>query len=59
MRRAIAFGLLGASRILFDLILIPIFGYETPTSEGLSVWLAIGLNLLVAERLSRSDRKSA
>ena len=54
MRRAIAFGLLGASRILFDLILIPIFGYETPTSEGLSVWLAIGLNLLVAERLSRS-----
>jgi len=59
MRRAIAFGLLGASRILFDLILIPIFGYETPTSEGLSVWLAIGLNLFVAERLSRSDRKSA
>lgn len=59
MRRAIAFGLLGASRILFDLILIPILGYETPTSEGLSVWLAIGLNLLVAERLSRSDRKSA
>lgn len=32
MQRAIAFGLLGASRILFDLILIPIFGYETPTS---------------------------
>jgi uncharacterized membrane protein len=59
MRRAIAFGLLGASRILFDLILIPIFGYETPTSEGLSVWLAIGLNLFVAERLSRSERKSA
>lgn len=59
MRRAIAFGLLGASRILFDLILIPIFGYETSTSEGLSVWLAIGLNLFVAERLSRSERKSA
>lgn len=59
MRRAIAFGLLGVSRILFDLILIPIFGYETPTSDGLSVWLAIGLNLLVAERLSRSERKSA
>lgn len=59
LRRAIAFGLLGASRILFDLILIPIFGYETPTSEGLSVWLAIGLNLFVAERLSSSERKSA
>lgn len=59
MRRAIAFGLLGASRILFDLILIPIFGYETPTSEGMSVWFAIALNLFVAERLSRSDRKSA
>jgi len=57
MRRAIAFGLLGASRILFDLILIPIFGYETPTSEGLSVWLAIALNLIVAERLSRSDKQ--
>ncbi|MEY1554705.1 DUF2306 domain-containing protein [Yoonia sp. R2331] len=59
MRRAIAFGLLGASRILFDLILIPIFGYETPTSEGTSIWLAIALNLFVAERLSKSDRKSA
>ena len=59
MRRAIAFGLLGASRILFDLILVPIFGYETPTSEGLSVWLAIALNLIVAERLSKSGRSVA
>lgn len=59
MRRAIAFGLLGASRILFDLILIPIFGYETPTSEGVSVWLAIALNLFVAERLSKSDKNPA
>ena len=59
MRRAIAFGLLGASRILFDLILIPIFGYETPTSEGISVWLAIALNLYVAERLSKSGRSGA
>jgi len=59
MRRAIAFGLLGASRILFDLILIPVFGYETPTSEGLSVWLAIALNLYVAERLSKSGRSGA
>lgn len=56
MRRAIAFGLLGASRILFDLILIPIVGYETPTSEGMSVWLAMALNLIVAEHLSRSDK---
>lgn len=54
--RAIAFGLLGASRILFDQILFPIFGHETPTSEGISVWLAIGLNLFVAERLSKSHR---
>ena len=55
MRRAIAFGLLGASRILFDLILVPVFGYETPTSEGMSVSLAITLNLFLAERLSKSD----
>ena len=59
MRRAIAFGLLGASRILFDLILIPVFGYETPSSEGMSVWLALALNLFVAERLSRADNRSA
>ena len=59
MRRAIAFGLLGASRILFDLILIPVFGYETPMSEGISVWCAIALNLFVAERLSKSGRSSA
>lgn len=59
MRRTIAFGLLGASRILFDLILIPVFGYETPTSEGMSVWLAIALNLFVAERLSRASNRNA
>ncbi len=59
MRRAIAFGLLGASRILFDLILIPVFGYETPTSEGLSVWLALALNLFVAERLPRASNRNA
>ena len=59
MRRAIAFGLLGASRILFDLILIPIVGYETPTSEGISVWLALALTLFVAERLSKSGRSGA
>lgn len=59
MRRAIAFGLLGASRILFDLILIPVFGYETPTSEGMSVLLAIALNLFVAERLSKASNRNA
>ncbi|MGR3813816.1 MAG: DUF2306 domain-containing protein [Cognatishimia activa] len=59
MRRTIAFGLLGASRILFDLILIPVFGYETPTSEGMSVWLALALNLFVAERLSRASNRNA
>ncbi len=59
MRRAIAFGLLGASRILFDLILIPVFGYETPTSGGISVWLAIALNLYVAERIPKPGKGSA
>lgn len=59
MRRAIAFGLLGASRILFDLILIPIFGYETPMSEGMSVLLALALNLFVAEGLSKPNNRNA
>lgn len=56
MRRAIAFGLLGASRILFDLMLLPVFGYETPIGEGLSVWLAIALNLSVAERAGTAGK---
>lgn len=56
MRRVIAFGLIGASRILFDVILSPIFGAETPLGEGISIWLAMALNLLIAERLSKTGR---
>ncbi len=56
MRRVIAFGLIAVSRILFDVILSPFFGAETPLGEGISIWLAIALNLFVAERLSKTGR---
>lgn len=57
MRRVIAFGLFGASRILFEMIVIPITGSETLIGEGISVWLAVALNLYVAERFSQSERR--
>jgi len=57
MRRVIAFGLFGASRALFEATVMPLMGANTIVGEGISVWLAIALNLYVAERLSRSDGK--
>lgn len=57
MRRAIAFGLLGASRILFEVTVMPLTGSNTTIGEGISVWLSVALNLWVAERLYRSDKR--
>ena len=57
MRRVIAFGLFGATRIPFEATVMPLVGSNTAIGEGISVWLAVALNLLVAERLSKSDRK--
>lgn len=59
MRRVIAFGLFGASRVLFEATILPLAGSESAIGEGLSVWLALALNLSVAERLSRTDRRFA
>ncbi len=47
--RAVAIGLMGASRVLIEALAYLALGEVTDTMGGVVIWLAIGLNLLIVE----------
>lgn len=48
--RAVAIGLMGASRVLIETLAWLILGTVSEFTGGAVIWLAIGLNLLIVER---------